>query len=193
VDIDQDTFWYYQCSDGLIEIQLSALKFTGDQLIIQGFATVSEPRRSSPSPSSKSQDKPAAPEPQASGGDSGVVAQNSALGKVPAAENSDSSPNSPIASLSTANDTPLPKKMSAHEWMQKVRLIDGALVGDVHINVSKEKLYGVVGPPTKSNGPPNPFTKTGNLQWIYSDGPILVEVDWSALQQGTIAGEILMH
>ncbi len=44
VNIDETTFWYYQCADGLIELKLVNPKFAGEQLAIQGLSTVAEPK-----------------------------------------------------------------------------------------------------------------------------------------------------
>ena len=44
VNIDETTFWYYQCADGLIELKLVNPKFAGAQLAIQGLSTVAEPK-----------------------------------------------------------------------------------------------------------------------------------------------------
>jgi ankyrin repeat protein len=44
VDIDETSFWYYQCADGLIELKLANPKFAGSQLAIEGLSTVAEPK-----------------------------------------------------------------------------------------------------------------------------------------------------
>lgn len=49
-DIEETSFWYYRCADGLVEIKLVNPKHTGAQLVIQGFSTVSEPKTTGGSP-----------------------------------------------------------------------------------------------------------------------------------------------
>ena len=44
VDLDEASFWYYQCADGLIEIKLVNPKVAGAQLVILGLSTVAEPK-----------------------------------------------------------------------------------------------------------------------------------------------------
>lgn len=58
-EIEETSFWYYRCADGLVEIKLVNPKHTGAQLVIQGFNTVSEPKTASGSPSAS---PPTAPE-----------------------------------------------------------------------------------------------------------------------------------
>jgi len=164
VDIEDTTFWYYQCADGWIELEFTNLKLTGGQLIIKGLNAVAEPKRDSAREESST--------PQLDGVVPGGTALSSSTGAktdesvaTPAATSQQKSlvQQRSVSDPGVAGQSKLP---SRSEWMAKIKRFNDLGL----IDVPKEKLYEAIGPPTSIK-----TSSTGTvLSWDCSDGQMQI-------------------